>query len=166
MDLSRFVVGFEWVVEHVRGGVILTREVARNLVPTQGLDHILNVVLKGASQQASWYVGVYEGNYTPVAGNTAASIAAAATESSAYDEATRPAWIGGAVAAGSVDNTAARAEFTFNATKTIYGGFLISNSTKAGTSGVLISAVRFATAKAVVDNDILRVAAGIAAASA
>jgi hypothetical protein len=50
-------------------------------------------------------------------------------------------------------NSASRASFVFNATKTIYGAFLISNSTKGGTTGTLFSAARFATAKSVESGD-------------
>jgi hypothetical protein len=41
----------------------------------------------------------------------------------------------------------------FNATKTIYGAFLISNNTKGGTSGTLFSAARFSSSKSVESTD-------------
>ena len=46
-----------------------------------------------------------------------------------------------------------RATFTFNATKSIYGAFLVSNATKGGTAGTLFSAARFSAAKSVVAGD-------------
>ena len=152
---------FKYHIEVVRNGVVLDEETAYNIVPTEGLDHVLNTVMKAGTPVAAWFIGLFEGNYTPVAGVTAATIATSATESTAYAESTRVAWTGGSVSAGVVDNSASRAEFTINASKTIYGGFLVSAAAKGGTTGTLISAVRFATAKVLEAGDVLRISAGI-----
>ena len=56
-----------------------------------------------------------------------------------------------------MDNSASRAVFTMNATKTIYGGALLSVSTKSSTSGTLLAAARFSSSRAVVDDDELSV---------
>ncbi len=141
-------------------GNVVDTETVHNVVPTEGLNHTLGVVFKGVSQVPNWYLGLYEGVYTPGPADTAATIAANATECSAYAEATRVAFVSGAVAAGSVDNSASRAEFTLNANKTIYGGFLISSSTKGGTNGVLLSVVRFTSPKVLESGSVLRVTAG------
>jgi hypothetical protein len=124
-----------------------------NLVVNEGLNDLLNVYFNSGTQKPSWYMGLFEGNYTPVATDTAAGIASAATESSAYASATRPAWTPASPASQSITNAASRASFVFNATKTIYGAFLISNNTKGGTAGVLFSASRFASAKNVASAD-------------
>jgi hypothetical protein len=158
--------GFKWRVEHIRGSRLLGVEITPNLVPTEGLNDLLSVWLKNGSQHANWYIALFEGNYTPVNTITAATFATGATECSAYAETTRPAWTGGTVAAGAVNNSAAKAEFTMNANKTVYGGALISSSTKGGTSGVLGSIVRFSTSKGVENGDILRLTGGITAVSA
>lgn len=130
---------------------------SHNLVVDQGLNHILDVVLHGSTQVTTWYVGLFEGNYVPVAGDTAATFPASATECTAYDEATRVAYNEAAAASKVTTNAANRAEFTINATKTIYGGFLSSVSTKAATTGTLLAADRGSAAKSVVDNDVLLV---------
>lgn len=159
--------GFLWEIELVApDGTVLEREVVKNLVPTEGLNHFASVLFKGGTPNATWYVGLFEGNYTPIAGATAATIAAASTETTAYDEATRVEWVEGTVASGALDNTASKAEFTFNANKTIYGGFLVSSSTKAGTTGVLASLVRFSSPKTPEAGAVLRVTAGLAFTSA
>lgn len=124
-----------------------------NLVVNEGLNSILNVYFGGSTQISTWYLGIFEGNYTPVASVTAATIASAATETTAYNSATRPEYTEAAAASQSITNSANRASFVFNATKTIYGAFLISNSTKGGTTGTLFSASRFATAKSVESGD-------------
>jgi len=152
---------FKYLVEHIRDGKVLHSQVSYNLVPVEGLVDILSVCFKSGTPKANWFIGLFEGNYTPVAGVTAATIAANATECTAYDEATREAWVSGSIANEAVSNVASPAEFTMNATKTVYGGFLISNSTKGGTLGVLMSVVRFSTARPVVNGDVLRITSGL-----
>lgn len=111
------------------------------------------MLLHGATPVSPWYVGVFEGNYTPVAGDTAATFPANATESTAYDEATRQEYVEAAASSQSTTNSASKATFTFNATKTIYGAFLSSVSTKSTTTGTLLAANKAGTAKSVVDDD-------------
>lgn len=140
-------------VEIRRGGKVIARDISSNIVTTEGLNHILDVVLHGTAATATWYIAPFEGNYTPVAGLTAATFTAAATECTAYDEATRVAYNEAAAAAGVTTNSANRAVFTINATKTLYGAALLSASAKSSTSGVCLAAARFSSSRAVVDND-------------
>ena len=58
------------------------------------------------------------------------------------------------------------AEFTSNADKTIYGGFMSSASAKGATSGVLSSIVRFSSPKTFSIDTVLRVSAGLTLVSA
>lgn len=150
---NQLKVGGRFVIEHVRGGEVIDREDITNLVTNEGLDHLLNTVFHGGTQIASWYLGLFEGNYTPIATVTGATIAQSSTECVAYDEASRQEYNEAAASAQSITNSANRAVFTMNATKTIYGAFLASNSTKGSTSGTLFSAARFASPKSVVDDD-------------
>jgi hypothetical protein len=124
-----------------------------NLVVNQGLNHLLNTEFDAGTPVSSWFIGLFQGNYTPVATDTAANIAANSTECSSYTSATRPAWTPAAATAQSISNSGSPATFTFNASVTVYGGFLISNSTIAGTAGVLFSASQFGAAKPVVNTD-------------
>lgn len=141
----------------IRDGKVIDDWTEDNLVVNEGLNSMLNVMFNGAAQITTWYVGVFEGNYTPVATVTAATIAASATESTAYTSSTRPEYVEATSAAQSTTNSASRASFVFNASKTIYGAFLISSNTKSGTSGTLFSAARFSTSRAVVSGDELLV---------
>jgi hypothetical protein len=153
--------GFKYLVEVIGAdGFVRDREVIHNLMPVEGLNHLLGVALKSSAQVATWYVGLYEGNYTPVPGDTAAGFPTSATETTAYDETTRQVLTLGAVLSGAVDNSANRAQFTLNATKTIYGGFISSSSAKSSTSGVLLSAVKFSSPKSLESGEILRLTAG------
>jgi hypothetical protein len=58
-----------------------------------------------------------------------------------------------------IDNSGSVAVFTMNATVTIAGAFLISNSTKSGTTGTLFSVSTFQSpgARSVVSGDTLNV---------
>ncbi|WPG35305.1 hypothetical protein [Variovorax sp. EBFNA2] len=158
--------GATYTVEVVApDGTVSQCSVEHNKVPTEGLNHMAAVIFKNGAQVGTWFIAPFEGDFTPTDADTAATIAAASQESTAYDAVARLEFIEGAVAAGAVDNTANKAEFVFNATKTIRGVFLVSASPKAATTGTLISVVRFASPKAVDAGSTLRVVAGFAFAS-
>lgn len=150
---AALAVGGTFHVEHVRDGEVIDREDIHNLVVNQGLDYILNLTLNAASQVPAWYLGIFEGNYTPVAGLTAATVTANATESTAFNEGARQAYQGAASAGQSVTNSANKATFTMNATKNIYGAFLVSAQALSATTGTLLAAAKFAAAKAVNSGD-------------
>jgi hypothetical protein len=149
---QRLAFGGEYHCKHIRDGKIIDEFDAANLVVNQGLDHILSVEFAAAAQITSWFLGIFSGNYTPVAGDTAATFPASATESVAYTNATRPAFTV-VEATQNVTNAAAPATFTFNAGATIYGGFLSSSSAKGGTGGILFSAAQFASSKVMSSGD-------------
>jgi hypothetical protein len=158
---SKHKIGFKYEIEVVRDGEVVDSETVHNLIPDEGVAHILNAVLTGGTRYAAWYVGIFEGNYTPVVGDTMALFVAGAVESTPYTPATRPLWVPDPLSAGALTNTTTRAEFTMTTGKTIYGGFLSSSATKQATTGPLLSAARFSTAKVLIAGDILRVVAGI-----
>lgn len=143
LSAIRFRFGFEHTIEHVRNGVVLFAETVKNLVPTEGLNYALDAAFRGQTQISSWYVALFEGNYTPVAGVTAATFPAAATECTSYSEATRQLWVPAAAASGELTNAASKAVFTISAQKNLYGLAMSSVATKGSTSGVLCSATRF-----------------------
>lgn len=157
--------GALYLIELIRDGVVIDSEVVHNLIPLEGLNYLLSSEFKGTAVPATWYIGLYEGNYAPQLSDTAAAFPAAATETTTFNEATRVAFVPGAVAGGTVDNSASPAIFTFNALKTIYGGFMTSASAKGAVTGSLISAVRFASPKTPNIGDVLKVTAGFTFAS-
>lgn len=136
---------------------VVDSETVDNLMPIEGLNHMLSVEFNAGSQVTTWYVGIFEGNYTPLTSSVMSTFPSLSTECTAYAEATRPAWVEAAPASGLITNTASKAEFTMNATKTIYGTFISSSSTKSGTSGVLASAAKFSAAKTADSGDIVRI---------
>jgi len=134
-----------------------------NLVVNVGLQYMAGTALVATTQITTWYVGLYGAgaSNTPNALDTASSHGGW-TENTSYSEATRPvANFAAATNANPsvVTNTSNKAVFTMNATTTIGGAFLISNNTKAGTTGTLFSAADFQAPgdRAVVSGDILNV---------
>lgn len=128
-----------------------------NLVTTVGKNDLLDKYLAGSAYTAAWYLGLISATgYTAVAAGDTSASHAGWTESTAYSNATRPAPSWGSASAGSKASTATA--FTINATDTIKGAFLISNSTKGGTTGVLYSAGLFAAGdRSVINGDTLNV---------
>lgn len=150
-------VGGVFEFELVRDGKVIDKWSEHNLVTNQGLNHLLNVGFSGDTAASAWYVGLFNTAHTPAAGDTAATIATTAGESSAYDEVTRPLWVEVGASNQSITNSASKATFTINAPTTIYGAFLISDSTKAGTNGTLFAVSRFPAARTVIATDQLLV---------
>lgn len=155
--------GMIYIVQSYRrsksGLLLLTdEEMVENLVPVEGLNHMLATEFKGGAQVSNWYLALFEGNYTPVSTDTAADFAADATECVAYTQATRVLWNAGTPAGGVLDNTGSVAIFDMNATVTVYGAALLSAPSKGATTGVLSSIARFAAPKS--GQDQIKVTAG------
>lgn len=129
-----------------------------NLVVQVGLNDSLDKHLKGSSYTAAWYVGLTGATPTFALADTSSSHAGW-TEVTAYSESVRQTWTLGTVASGSVDNSASKAIFTINANGTALGGaFVIANSTKGGTTGVLYGGGAFSTGnKTLSSADVLQV---------
>lgn len=158
-------VGGIFLGQLVRDGVVIDEWEDHNLVVNEGLNALLDIMFHGTTQVATWYLAPFEGNYTPVATVTAATITAASTECTAYNEAARVEFVEAAAASQVTTNSASKATFTFNATKTIYGAFLASASAKSATTGTLFAAARFSASKAVVSGDQLLLTYSFTAAS-
>lgn len=155
---QRFWVGGVFHTSVTRNGVVLADEGPdSNVVTDEGVNHILDVVLHGTTPVNPWYVGIFEGNYTPLITDTAATFPAAATESTSYSEATRVEYNEAAAVAKVTSNSANKARFTMTANKTIYGAFLASSSAKQGTTGTLLSAAKFSAPRVLLANDLFDV---------
>ena len=159
-------VGGVFTVEQIRDGKVIDSWEEKNIVVNEGLNNLLDAYLHGTTQTTTWYVGIFEGNYTPLATDTGANIVANATECTAYDEAVRQTWVEAAASSQSITNSANKATFTINATKTVYGAFLISTSTKSDTAGILFAATKFSASRSVVATDQLLVTYTVTAATA
>jgi len=144
------VVGVYDVVCRDRDGNEKWRESARNILVNTGLDLLLNSGFGGTE-----YLGL-KGGGAPAAGDTMASHATW-SEITNYTEASRPTYAHAAAASQAITNSASKAQFSINATTSIYGIFCATNGTKGGTTGTLISATNFASAKSADNGDTLEV---------
>ncbi len=139
-----------------------------NLLPTEGLTHMLAVDLGATAKTSAWYLAMYATAISPAAGWTAASFTATAGEitsgTEGYTSATRVAFTAGTAAAASIDNNASKAAFTIitASTLTANGIGMLSDSAKGSTSGVLKSASRFATARVFNTADVFNVGYAVA----
>ena len=119
-----------------------------NLVVNVGLQDMVTQYFKGSGYTAAWYIGLYGAgaSNTPAAADTISSHAGW-TEFTNYSESTRVAATFGTATTADpsvISNSASPAAFTISgAGGTVGGGFLCSNSTKGGTTGVLFSASDF-----------------------
>lgn len=153
--------GLEYRIQHIRDGELLSDEVVHNLMPIEGMNYALNAMLKGGTTYNTWYIALYEGNYVPNDSATMSNIVSAATECTAYTEGARQALTLGTAANGAITNANNVAEFSMNATKTVYGCFISRTSVKNDNSNPpLLSVVRFSSAKAVVSGDKIRIIGG------
>jgi len=141
---ARLRTGGVYTTRCYRKGKLLWEDVSKNIVTNVGLTYLEGVALLTTTQIAltSWFVGITASAPTVAAADTAASHGGW-TENTSYSQGTRPAWSGVAGSAGASSNTASPATFSANASSTVGGCFLISNSTKGGTTGTLFSAVAF-----------------------
>lgn len=149
---------------HDKDGNLKWSTEASNLVVNAGLQYMAGTALaNSAAQITTWYIGLYgaAASNTPDPGDTMASHAGW-TEITPYSDSTRPtATFAPSTNANPsvVTNTSNKAVFNINATATVGGAFLTSNSTKGGSSGTLFSAADFQSPgdRSVVSGDVLSV---------
>ena len=130
-----------------------------NLIPTEGLAHILNVALGTTTKPASYHLALFSAAAQPAANWTAASFASAASEivsmTEGYSAATRPTWTPTNTSTNSIDNMAAVAKVTMKTASslTVQGAAMLTNSSKGSTAGALISASKYAAPRVFQDGD-------------
>ena len=132
-----------------KDGNLKWEDANHNLVVNQGLHYMCGTALTSVAQITTWYIGLYGAgaSNSPAAGDTMSSHIGW-TEVTPYSNATRPActFATATTANPSVaTNSASVAAFSINATATVGGAFLVSNSTKGGSTGTLFSAADFSS---------------------
>lgn len=131
-----------------------------NIVPTEGIAHILNVALGPKAKPSNYYLALFSGTTAPTATWTAAQFSAVASEivsqTEGYTAANRPIWTPAETATNSIDNFATAAQLTIATagTLTVTGAALLTTSAKGSTTGVLISATKFPTARTFQNGDV------------
>lgn len=115
----------------------------QNGLTTAGLNGILDGNVFG---QSLYFGLIASSGWVAATGlqksDTMASHAGWAEEHSNYSQSTRPGWSYGS-AAGGVLSSSSVASFTFTATVDIKGFFLVTNSTKNGSTGILVTTALF-----------------------
>jgi len=127
-----------------------------NLIPQVGVDYIAKAIFGDTAAIGTFYMGLYQGNYTPTPPTTAADLPVNAQEFLQYSEATRPLWNRTYDGVGAISNINNRAEFTCTQNARLYGGFLVSSNVKGGSTGLLLSIARFDTPADVTAGQTLR----------
>jgi len=145
-----------------KDGLLKWSAESQNLVVNVGLQYMAGTALTSTTQITTWYIGLYGAgaSNTPAAGDTMSSHAGW-TEVTPYAGARPTATFAAATNANPsvVTNSASPASFSINATQTVGGAFLVSNSTAGGSTGTLFSAADFQSPgdRSVVSGDTLNV---------
>jgi len=136
-----------------KNGKLKWKDTAKNLVTNEGLDVILNILLKGATPEDPWFVGLTDGTPTPAAGDQLTGTHAGWTEVTAYDEAGRQEFVDGALSSQSVSNSASKASFTIDTNSTTIGGAFLADITTQGANGTLLCIAAFTGGDKSADDD-------------
>lgn len=145
-------------VECWRDGRLLWTETFPNLVTTVGKNKLLDACFKTGEAANQWFVGlVNNAGFSAYSATDTMASHAGWAEGTPYSEGTRPAYVAGVPAAGSMDNGSSKAQFTINATLTIRGAFLVDNSSKGGATGTLYGVGDFSVARSILSGDVVNV---------
>lgn len=117
-------------------GTIRWHEEFHNIVTTAGLNDSLDKHFKANAYTSAWYVGLVSGSATFALADTMASHAGW-QERTDYSGTSRQVLTLGAISAGSVNNSAAKAQFMVTGTMTFGGAFIVDLPTKGQTSGTV-----------------------------
>lgn len=133
--------------------------VTPNLIVDEGLTHILNVALGATVKPTSYHLALFSGSAAPAPNWTAANFASVASEivsmSEGYTNPTRPVWTPTDTSTNSIDNMEAVASLTIATSSqlNVTGAALLTNSSRGGTTGKLISATKYTAPRVFQNND-------------
>lgn len=124
-------------------GEIRWKDQACNKVVDEGLNHILNILLKNGTTSDPWYIGLTDTSPTVASDDTLTGTHSGWSEITAYDEGSRQEFVDDALSSQSVDNSASMASFSINSNGTVIGGAFLSDSSSTGSNGKLLCAAAF-----------------------
>jgi hypothetical protein len=148
----------KWGVDHYRAGEKIGHYDFPNDITNEGKNTLFEIMFHDGTQiaNASWFIGLISNSgYSALAATDTMASHSGWTEFTGYSQSTRVAWGAGAAASQSITN-ASPATFDINASGTVKGIFVTSNSTKSGTTGKLWSTALFAADVPVTNGDQLR----------
>lgn len=125
-----------------------------NGITNVGIHYLLDAGFRGTpSPISTWYAGLIDNSgFTGVDPTDTMASHSGWSEATQYDETVRQTLT---FAAAATRKITAEVSFTMNATKTIEGIFVNSDSTKSGTTGTLWSTALFSTAPGLVSGNVL-----------
>jgi hypothetical protein len=124
-------------------GRLKSEDWGHNLICNTALNDVLNEYIRATTQTTAWYMGLVDNaGYSAFAATDTSSSHSGWAENQAYTQSTRPQWSPSAASSQSITNSSS-VNFSINATVTIRGIFIISNSTIGGTTGTLFSEAAF-----------------------
>lgn len=133
-------------VEHRdKTGKLLKKLDITNAIVNQGKNALLDIMFGGSTQKTTWFIGLIDNaGFTTLDVTHTHSSHAGWTESTAYSQATRPAWDEAAAAAESMAS-ATPSVFSININSTALNGIFVSEfNTKGSTAvGILWSEASF-----------------------
>lgn len=143
------VLGFRHSLEIYRldTGEIVDSEVKLNRIPQEGIDFLIQSPFGALPPISDFYCLLFTKNVLSDAATSAADIPGVFGEFVDYSETTRPIWTRTYNGAGTQDNAGNEAIFTPTAERLVYGSMMVSNPVKGSNTGLVLSAVRFSTAK-------------------
>jgi len=156
--------GFYPVIQHFgrnASGELFLKDTysLHNDITNEGKNEILDIMFSDGTQIAasSWYIGLISNSgYSALAAGDTMASHGGWTEFTGYSQATRVAWGPGNPASQSITN-ASPATFDINASGTLKGIFVTSNSTKSGTTGKLWATGLFAADVPVSNGDQMKI---------
>ena len=135
-----------------------------NLLVTEGLAHILSVAFAQTAKPAGYYLALFSGATAPADNWTASNFASVASEivslTEGYTSSTRPVWTPpSSTATNSIDNMSAVASLTISTATAlnVTGAAMLTNSTRGGTTGALISATKYGATRVFQNSDVFEV---------
>jgi hypothetical protein len=146
-------------LQHFRGGVLLNKYKALNDVTNEGKNLIFDTMFNGATQIAnnSWFIGLISiTSYSALAATDTMASHGGWTEFTSYTGGARVGWGSNNSSGQSVTNSTP-ATFNINASGTVKGVFITSNSTLNGNTGKLWATALFAADIPVSNGDQLKI---------
>ena len=161
MENKELLVGI-WELKHIREGKIIYEETGENIVTYQGMNKILDHIGGNTTLPQTWYINLFKNNITPATSDTALScLGSTGTYGECTDSDLDPQTNRQSITFGSASNgtiaSSNTIQFIVKQSLTIYGGFVTSTQAKLDTNGVLLSAKKFASPRAVQSGDILQI---------
>lgn len=132
----------------------------KNLITKEGMIHVLNVALGSKAKASGYYLALFSGATAPADNWTAANFSAVSNEivslTEGYTNPTRPQFVAADTTDQKyIDNFASTARVTIATTSqlNVTGTALLTSSVRGGTTGVLLSATKYAAARTFQDGD-------------